>query len=236
MSKISRLTLSLVATMAIMALSAIPASAKISFEWFVGGSLLKAGEQRTFEVNSDAHNFDFHSTLAGAEILFLSNKIKVEKALILGGKPGTNQEVIVFENVTVDKPTSGCTIESLPNPQPGVLRTGLLKTEIVEGENGEVLILFSPKEGTAFTTLLLLGATCTFANIPAELTGSFLGLPLPQRTEVLRQNVVFPSVENKFFLSTGVLNTAGLKFAGNPLTFSGLTLIILTSDAVFGPF
>jgi hypothetical protein len=111
-----------------------------------------------------------------------------------------------------------------------------LKGEIVEGENGEVLILFTPR-AQPFTTILLLGGSCVGTNIPAEVTGSILALPSPQRTEVLRGDLVAePMGGNTFFSVSGALGTAGLSFGGNVATLTGLTLMLLTSDQVAGIF
>jgi hypothetical protein len=228
------------AALSVFAVSATAASARVSFEWFVNGTLLKGGEKEAFTSNNDGNRFDFHTKLAGATLLLLSTEVTTEGGTIFGGSPGTNEEVIVFKNFTSDFPLAGCTVESLPNPVAGTVRTSLIKTEIVEGENGEVLILFTPKAGgESFFTLLLLKKgteSCTLANIPLDLSGSFLGLPLPQRTSVLRQNLVFSAKENNFFLVNGTLDQASLKVGTEPFTFAGLTLVILNSDLPFGPF
>ena len=242
MSRARLLLLSLAAVLAVAGVSASTASAKISFEWFVGGSLLKEKETREFDVNNDGKTFDFHSKLLGINVLLLSNSISVKKgAIIIGGKPGTNEETVVFSGVTVDPPLQKCVAETggIPNPTPGIIETKLLKTEIVEGQNGEVLILFTPKEGATFVEIKFLNKgteECAANGASAAVTGSILGLPLPQRTEVLRQNLVFEAAEHNFFLSSGALNTAGLKFGTEVATLTGLTLVLLTNDAVFGPF
>jgi hypothetical protein len=136
------LLLFLTAVLTITGVLAATASAKISFEWFVNGSLLKEEETRAFAGASDGHIADFHTTPAGIGILMLASQGSLEGAVIIGGKPGTGEGTLVFEDVIVDK--VGCTVESLPNPAVGTIRTKLLKGEIVEGENGEVLILFAP--------------------------------------------------------------------------------------------
>lgn len=241
MSRAKLLLLSVVAALSVVALMASSASAKISFEWFVGGTLLKAGEQQTFHLNNDGHIFDLHSAIAGTNVLLLSTKISVEKGLLFGGRPGTNEEVVVFEGVTADFPLTACTPETggIANPTPGIVKTVTLKTEIVEGENGEVLILFTPKEGAAFVKIKFLGASCPLGSgTEAPVEGSVLGLPLPQRVEVLRQNLVFPAVTDLYLLVNGETKPllAALTFGAEPATLTGLTLILLTSDKVFGPF
>src|SRR5580700_8142675 len=137
MSKARLLFMGVVAALSVIALSASTASAKISFEWFVGGSLLKAGEQRTFHTNTDGKTFDLHATIPilGAALL-LSSKLTTKGGLIFGGRPGTSEETLVFEGVITDSP-SGCTAETggIPNPVPGVIETVPLTNEIVEGQN-----------------------------------------------------------------------------------------------------
>jgi hypothetical protein len=239
MSKVRLLFLILGTALSIAGVSACSASAKISFEWFVGKSLLKEKETRALTVNADSHNFDFHMEIPGVTpILFLSNRLTADNAAIVGGRPGASEETLLFENVTVNTPT-GCTVETggVEKPIAGTIAMHPLKTQIVEGQNSEVLILFTPKEGTALTTIKFLGSVCLLAGAEANLEGGFLGLPLPQKVEVLRQNIVLPSVEQKFLLASGgAQQTTGLTFSGRAVTLTGLTLLILTSDASFGPF
>jgi hypothetical protein len=235
MPRAKLLFLSMVAVLSAVTLSAPWASAHISFEWFVGGNLLAAGETRTFDLDTDGHTFDLHSSIAGSVILLLSNKINVEKGLILGGRPGTNEETLVFENVTSDSPAN-CTVESLPKPESGKLRTKVLKSEIVEGEGGEVLMVFAPKEGTIFATLLFLGTTCPVANIPENLEGTIAGLPLPQKAEVLRQDIDFLPDEISTLTASGATINTRLTLANETAVLGGLSLFLLTSDAVWGPF
>jgi hypothetical protein len=202
-------------------------------------NLTQAGEKQSFDVNTDGHTFDFHAVIPGVTgLLWLSSKLTVDDGLIFGGRPGTNEETFLFENATVDEP-AGCTIETggVEKPVAGTIAFHPVKTEIVEGQNGEVLMRLVPKEGTVFTTIKFLGAACGLAGAEAQLEGGILGLPLPQRTAVLRQNIVFPSVEQTFLLASGgARKTTGLVFEGEPVTFTGLTLLLLKSDLVFGPF
>jgi hypothetical protein len=247
MSRVRLVLLSLMAVLSVGALLASSASAAINFEWKVGGSPLAAGAQRTFEVNNDGKVFDLKGSVGGALALLLSTKVKVTPgALIFGGKPGTNQEVVEFESVTVDNPT-GCVAETgeVTSPVVGNVTTHALKTEIVEGQsggrgNGEPLILFTPKEGTTFTGILFLnkGAEkCNVAGALGKVTGSILGLPLPQKTEVVDGNLVFEAVTKEYLVAAGgAIQKAGLTFAGSAATLSGLTLVILTSKEAFGAF
>src|SRR5580698_10217933 len=136
MSRAKSVLLSLVVVLVVGVVMVSSASGAISFVWKVGGAELKAGESKGYTINNDGKIFDLTWSIAGVAVLMLSNKIKVEPgAKIIGGKPGTNEETVVFENVTVDNP-AGCTVESLPEPVVGIVRTRPLLTLIVEGQSG----------------------------------------------------------------------------------------------------
>jgi hypothetical protein len=214
------------------------ASAKIAFEWKVGGKSLAAGENRTFTASAES-SFDIKGKVAGAEVLLLSSKLKFASgAKIFGGKPGTAEQIVEFENATVDS-LAGCEVESLPNPIVGIIRTVLVKTEVVEGQTShEPLILITPKAGIVFTEIRFLGASCAIKNQELNVTGSLLGDALPHLTEVLTGLIDFePSQGNVFLLSTGgAAKTAGLSFGGNAATVGGNELATLISDEKFGLF
>jgi hypothetical protein len=231
--------LGVVGMLSVVAMSVSSASAAIKFEWKVGGAALKAGETRGFTTTSDGHTFDLHASVAGASILFLSREISVEPgAEIIGGKPGTDEETVLFKGVTVDNPAK-CAIESEGSPV-GTIQTQPLKTEIVESEGThEPVILFSPKTGSDFVNLLLLnnGAeTCVLNKVLGSWTGNFLVTPLPALTETLNGALDFESPNSNFVLSNGTLEKAGVLFAGNAFTFTGLTLVVLTTDEKYGAF
>lgn len=118
--------LSVVGVVSAFALLASSASAAIKYEWKVGGKALAAGETRAFTTTSDGKVFTFASELLGVKIRFLSNQISVKTgAVIRGGKPGTNEETVIFKNATVDEP-SGCVVETGSNV-PGTIETGTLE-------------------------------------------------------------------------------------------------------------
>ena len=241
MSRARLILLGVASVLAVVALTAPAASAKISFEWFVGGSLLAKGEERTFDYNTDGHTFDFHTAIAGLEVLLLSTNVSVEDGLLFGGRPGDSREAIIFRSVTVAKPVNCVVaIPHLLNPVLGKIDSGPMNDEIVEGENGEVLILITPEVGSSFIEVLFLDKsateTCPLKNVIVNIEGNVLALPSSQKKELLRQDLVFPSVENNFFLSSGTLDKAALLYLGQPVTLQGLTLALLASDAVWGPF
>jgi hypothetical protein len=236
---------SVVAVVSAFALLASSASAKIAFLWKVSGkSLTSASETRAFTTSADGKTLDFHGTVAGIGVLLLSNKVSVKNGLIIGGKPGTNSEIVVFENVTVDPPLAACTAETggIANPTPGIVETNLLKSEIVEGQTSkEPLILFSPKVvGGSFVEIKFLNKgteTCPVAGAVGAVTGNILAQPLPALAETLNGDLDFEAPSNQFLLSSGgAVETAGLSFAGAAATLTGLLLNVLTTDEKYGAF
>jgi hypothetical protein len=242
MLKAKSILLSLITTLTLLALLAPSAGAGIKFQWKVGGKILEEKETREFLTTADGRTFDFSGSVAGVALLLLSNTIEVEKgAVIIGGKPGTNEETVVFRNVTVDKP-AGCAVESEGSPA-GVIKTNPLKTEIVESqETRQPLILFKPKNvGSPFVSLLLLksGAeTCVPNGVLANVVGNILAEPLPQLQELLTRHLIFEAKTKEFLLNPGggTIEKAGLSFAGNPTTLTGLTLILLVKHELVGAF
>jgi len=245
MSKVRLVFLSLVAMMSFGAILASSASAAIEFKWKVGGAELKTGESKEFSINNDEKKFTLHGTAGGVGLLLLSTLVDVlPGARIIGGVPGTNLETALFLNVTADG-TSGTTCLILQSKTSDQVQTVPLRTEIVEGAssgvgNNEVLILFEPEGGgTTFATFELsnrTGQTCPFNGSSVAVSGTVLALALPQKTEVLRQNLVFEAVTKEYRNSAGLFHTAQLLFAGKAASLEGLVLVILNSDQAYGPF
>jgi hypothetical protein len=244
MLKARFISLSLLAALTVFCTVAMSASAatKIRFEWKEGGGLLGAGESREFSASAGGTNFDLHGTVAGAGFLLLSHELSVEAgAKIIGGKPGTGEEKMIFKGVTVDNPTK-CVVETdEANPKPGTVKTDPLKLEIVESEEtGEPLILFIPKTGSVFAGLLLLDKSttevCTEKNALVDLTGTLLARPSPELTEVLEGEFNIEAPTKNFVLSSDVLDKAGLFLAGGAATLTGVQQTILTNDEKFGAF
>jgi hypothetical protein len=240
MFRLRLVLLSLVAVLSVGAMLASSASAAIKFEWKVGGLALAAGQSREFTTTSDGKEFLFKVSLAGIASEFLSSEVSVEPgAKIIGGKPGTNEETVVFKGVKVNKPAN-CGIESEGSPL-GTIKTNALHTEIVESEGThEPVILFSPKTGTTFVQLLFLNVGTEkcggIGNILANLNGTFLAQPLPTLTETLNGDLDFEAPNSNFLLSNGTLDKAGLLVAGHSATFTGLELVVLKTDEKYGAF
>jgi hypothetical protein len=242
MSRARFVLVSLVAVLSTMATMATSAAA-ISFQWFVSGHLLKAGESREFTTSADG-KFSLELKFAGAASLLLSSELSVLKgAKIIGGVPGTNEETVVFKGVTVDKPANCGVLQK--GTSLGVVQTATLKTEIVEGTNGEgvgnglVDILFTPKTtGTElWTTFELTGSSCLFKGTVAPITGLLLALALPERAESATGALDFEaSTSKQYKTSTGALGKALLAFVGEDASLLGLALVSLTTGEKFGAF
>jgi hypothetical protein len=219
------------------------ASAAITFQWKVGGAVLGAGASKSFTSTTDATTITLKGSLAGREVLLLSNKIAVDKAFIFGGTPGTGEETVLFEKVVVDKPEK-CTAETagVSNPSPGIIETEPLLITIVQSRvTGEPLILFTPKTGADFVTIKFLsktGETCPVAGGEGTLVGSYVAVPEPQLAETLNGTLGFESETDEFLLSGGgnAVEKSGLMFAGNAAIIHGLTLNVLTTDEKYGAF
>jgi hypothetical protein len=242
MFKARLVLLSLVAVLSFVVMAS-SASAAIKFEWKVGGKTLeKTTESREFTVTSDGHSFDLHTTLAGSNILFLTSEVSVKAgAKIFGGKPGTGLETVIFKGVTINTPK--CVVES-EGASPGTVETHPILIQIVSNDltPAEPLILFNPDSTTSsiFVAYLLLNKssteTCVFAGQLSNITGNLLALPLPQLTETLNGDLDFEAPDTHFVLSNGTLESAGLLFAGNAFTLTGLTLRLLKTDEKYGAF
>jgi hypothetical protein len=242
MSRVRLVLLSLVAVLSAAAMLASSASA-ISFQWNVSGKKLEAGQSREFTSSADG-KFSLEGKVSGSASLLLSTELNVLKgAKIIGGVPGTNEETVVFKGVTVDKPANCGVLQTATAP--GVVQTTLLKTEIVEGTNGEgkgngtVDILFTPKTtGTElFTTFELTGVSCLLKGAIAPVAGLVLALALPERAEGVTGALDFEASTSKQYLtSAGTLGKALLAFAGEDASLLGLALVSLTTGEKFGAF
>jgi hypothetical protein len=243
MSRVRLVLLSLVAVLSAAAMLASSASAAISFQWNVSGKKLEAGQSREFTSSADG-KFSLEGKVAGAAAVLLSTELSVAKgAKIIGGVPGTNEEIVVFKGVTVDKPANCGLLQAATAP--GVVQTTPLKTEIVEGTNGEgvgngsVDILFTPKTtGTElFATFELAGTSCLFKGTVAPVTGLLLALALPERAEGVTGALDFEaSTSKQYKTSGGTLGKALLAFAGEDASLLGLALVSLTTGEKFGAF
>jgi hypothetical protein len=228
--------MSLVVWVTMAALITSSASAAISFEWKVAGKKLGTGESRAFEFNNDGKTGELKGTAGGSSTQILFTALTIHNGRVLVFPPGLDGTVL-FLNLVIHRPTNcsvtGNAIKSVP-----------LKAEIVEGASegkgdGEVDLVFASASAPTNTTLATFefaGASCVLKGVTPSITGSLLALPLPQKTEVLRQDLDFEAATKEYRTSGNEFKKAGVVFANSTATLSGLTLMVLTSDEVFGPF
>lgn len=239
MSKARPMYSSIVAVLAVSAVCASAASAAIEFKWKVGGTELKSGETKGFTMNNDEKRFTLRGFVSGIPILLLSTLVSaLPNAKVIGGIPGTALSTVVFLDVTVDN-LVGCSVTQ--SETSGRVQTVPLKIEIVEGAvalagRNEVDILFIPETGTLLATFQFAGSLCPIKSTKVSLSGTILGLALPQKMEVLRQNVVFEATSKEYRNHAGKFEAMGLNIGGSPASLEGLALVVLSSDQVFGPF
>jgi hypothetical protein len=239
MSKAGPMYSSIAAALSVGAVCAPSAPAAIEFKWKVGGTELKSGETRGFTMNNDEKRFTLHGFVSGIPILLLSTLVSaLPNSKVIGGIPGTALSTIVFLDVTVDNLVS-CSVTQ--SETTGRVQTAPLKIEIVEGAvalagRNEVDILFIPENGTLLATFQFAGSSCPIKSTKVSLSGTILGLALPQKIEALRQNVVFEATSKEYRNHAGEFVATGLNIAGSPASLEGLALVALTADQVFGPF
>jgi hypothetical protein len=225
--------LSLVAVMSAFAVLSSSASA-ISFQFDVNGAKLEAGKSKEFTLSANTP-YDLSGIVAGVPALFLFHDLTAHPgALDIGGTPGTLQGTNLYDSVLIERPARCRPVR--PNTA-----TRPLKGEIVEGAsagvgNGEVDILFTPETGTTIATFELEGEECLLKGTTLSLTGSYLSLVLPQKTEVLKSTLDNEAVTKEYKNSKGEFKTVGLVLAGNAATLKGSTLMVLASDEKFGVF
>lgn len=237
MFKIRIVILGWVAVIAAMTTFVSAASAVISFQYNVNGSKLAAGSSKEFISRRDGTAV-LTGTIAGTKAELLSTKGKVASgAKIFGGVPGTSEEVLELESVVVDKPAK-CAVAGER------ITTSPVKGEIVEGASsgkgdGEVDVLITPRTGTTFTTVEFVNKgteECILKGQKPAVTGSKLGLALPQRAETVRGAGDEEASTKEYKNSAGAFRTVGLTFAGEPATVTGLVLVELVSGEKAGLF
>ena len=237
--------LSMLAVLA-LCMSASAASATTLYEWKVKGAALKSGSSKEFTLKSASKEvFHINLTGGGAEIKLTSSNIRVRptfKGSILGGKPGTMEAALEFENVVVEAPAN-C-----------VIKTGKIITEPIVGEiveNAEAgkgrgvleLLLEAHNVGHKWATFVIEGTNCNFKNYysPNEwpIAGSALVQLSPQKAEATVGKLLFgtESTKTEYVNSKGEFKTASLQVHSQwDVAMIGEPELELVSKEAFGAF
>jgi hypothetical protein len=144
-SRFKRLASCLVALCALSAALTSTAWAA-SPQWFVAGTALKTGEQRTIaEATTVTEAFEIKTS----QVTVVCPSLKLEKSLIEGEKARSDHAMILegCEDVTATRCKVG-TITSKP------------LSSVLEGEKGKLKLNFKPTSGEEVTTIKISGAEC----------------------------------------------------------------------------
>jgi hypothetical protein len=227
-----RTLLALLAAFAASASMAPSAFAEGAFAWSVGGTSLGSGSTKEIAFK-DAKTFKITGELSGGKVEITSSKVSAAKgAAIFGGSPGTSEETLTFEDVTVTKP-EGCAVAGEK------ITTKLLKDEVVgsgepTGAEGETIdMIFSPKSGTALAEFELENEKCAIKG-KAALSGSVLAETTAQEHEVEHFKLIFEAPNKTYKNAAEEGLTAGLKLGGVTATLTGEAELELPSKQQVG--
>jgi hypothetical protein len=232
-------------TMLVVGVTASAASAATLYEWKVGGAAVASGAKKEFTAKGKG-SISLKWTVGGASLELVSGKSKVASGgRLIGGKPGTSEEVLELEAVKGVKVLEGCEAEEIKAGhfgERGRITTVPLKSEIVEGAsgaagNGTVELLSAPLTGTTVAQFEVVGS-CGFSGNEFTVSGSVLAETTPQKAEAkVGANVFEPKTkEYKVAPGTGATKNAGLAAGGSRATLTGELETELVSKEAFGAY
>jgi hypothetical protein len=208
---------------------------------------LLAGETRNIELSMHSEEY----VLANGLLTIKCKKQKAESGRIIGStgaNPGTSEEVILFEECTVEGNGVGCEVENKAIKFEALKNT--LDWSKETPAKGDVhLIMFQPVTGGVWGKLKFVGAGCTFKTATVEgKVGAQLDngkkelLKLEENEELTELGLfTFPTtlIKTEWVENEGKREKVemGLKMAGKGFTkFEGKTRIKLVGGAHWGVF
>ncbi len=230
--------LALVALSAAGAMMASSASAVATqLHYLVGGHGLAPGETRLILAKIAAGTeFVLTGETFGVEAVTKCKKLKLnpnDDPVIVGGLPGTSlRNLIEFEECTANVGGAACKEVKVHNVLTKSELVMVLKPAAKAGLTGA---LFTPENGTTFTTILL--KECgIFGSTNAEVTGTTVALASPENTDQLFGKLTWNKAEDITEVEgrDGTKRKDGLKFAGNPATLNGTAEVWLETDELWG--
>jgi hypothetical protein len=235
---LKRLSLMIVAVLALTAVVATSANAAVSTtaaQWFKNGTALtETGVAIQGEATED---FVFISEIGSTRIELRAMKISCSGCTIFNkaitskaGAVATGSGKIVFEEVTVLKP-SGCTVTG----ETGIAGVVATKTLSIHGdwmdtntENKKAFIQFlPPAESTTFAQFELSGGECAGISGKRNVSGSVFGESVNNTgVEAAEQEIVFsPAVQTT--------SGAGLLLGTKPASLTGKAKFKLTAGGKY---
>lgn len=238
----SRFVATLVALSAVLgvgATAAVASAAPIKYVWKVNGATLTKGAEKKLTAK-DVKAFVLKLEAGGSELKLEATGLRAESGARLigqdtGKEAGTSEETLVFEDVTVVKPKNCGVIGHIITTVP--LRGEIVESALSKVGTGKSDLLLKPKAGSALALIKLegTGSACQFFGSGIEPTGSILAETLPQGKEEVTETLKF-SEAAEYIKFGGTLETAGLKWAGNPAPFTGEAAQNVTTGEKFAAF
>ena len=171
-----------VVLVAVLAMTAVAASAANASEWYIGATKLSGSESVKLKA---AEKFTLESKVLGANFRFTATTLECEGCTI--SNPGAKSAgVLSFSGISVDEPT-GCSVAS-------PIRTNALVDEVIMNPSGGEATFdkFTPAEGTTFVTIKITG--CAAAG-SYPLKGSFTGRTNNTGVAAVEQPITFNAAE-----------------------------------------
>jgi len=167
MKRLTMIGVALVAVFAMGAIFSASASATSAPFWSINGTRLAEG--KTHFITAKAVSSSLSLSVAANGVVITCKKFKLKEGSLLGSSetnPGTNDEVVVFEECKLEAGNGGPTECKL---EPTTLTTNSLKSELVERVAAPKILLteFFPAKG-AFITLKFTGSKCTSTSTAVE--------------------------------------------------------------------
>ena len=222
----------------VFATSAVVASGASAAEYIykVNGAKLEAGVTKAITAKAKTA-FVLRGEIIGLKSVTTCKKLKLAATepapVIIGGKAGTSEEKIVFEECSGTLSGSACNSVVVENtPAINEIVTVVLPAAKV----GKLATLFTPKTGTVFTTIKL--KECgIFGTTEGKVEGNSASLNSEGEAVVQTGTWVEGAEEiTKVKLNSGAEVEVGLKFGGNKSTLQGISEVELTTKEKWGAF
>jgi hypothetical protein len=212
----SRVKISLMAVVAVLAFSAM-AAGSASAEWFVNGVLLAKGTSakltNTAKVDSDAK---LSIPVAGIKILCSGTTLDSEGAEIVGGTSEGKVKSLIFTGCGVTEPKTGCTLEK------SEIKTAALNALATKGAGeADTLVFEAQTKGELARFSFSSANTCAF-NEEESIKGSVRLIAPTGQLELLSQ-----AIEGLGSIENNSLQVAGDK----AFIEGGKALLALESDS-----
>ena len=201
-----------VVLVAVLAMTAVAASAANASEWYIGATKLSGSESVKVEASE---KFTLESQVLGANFKFTATTLECEGCTI--SNPGAKSAgKLSFTGLTVDEP-AGCSVAS------PITTNALVDEVIMDPSGGEATFdKFTPAEGTTFVNIKITGCAAA-GTYPVK--GTVTGRSNNTGVAAVKQPLTFSAAEQ----TTG---GGSLIFWSKAATLTGKTLTNLSGAHV----